>query len=103
MLVFKGEFRLAVESNAKPVDCFKLIFTEKFYSFLLNQFNKRIVIENNSESSQITEYLNTTVCQNETSLVTLNKIKKFIALNLYMGIERKPEIKNYWIKSTDMY
>ncbi|KAG0431254.1 PiggyBac transposable element-derived protein 4 [Dictyocoela muelleri] len=96
--IFLGKFGLRNAEKRGCYDCFKMIFTDVFYTFFLNQINKRIILLNQpcfqQELGQKTPII---------KLVSHSELKTFVAINIYMGIDKKPELKNYWIKCTNTY
>ncbi|MGL6120689.1 MAG: hypothetical protein ACRC0V_09310 [Fusobacteriaceae bacterium] len=102
--VFLGDCKLNVEVGNKFSDYFNLIFTSEFYNFLLNQINKRISRTNSElNKNELSNCSYNSQAQKHVKFVVLEELKYFVAINLYMGIEIKPEIKNYWEKNTNMY
>ncbi|KAF7693697.1 hypothetical protein CDIK_2168, partial [Cucumispora dikerogammari] len=75
------EFKLKVPNPKSPIGYFDLIFKDTFYKYLMNQINKRFDrISNDLKPKPI----------------TLQEIKIFIAINLYMRLVKINEIKRYW-------
>lgn len=101
---FLGSFGLKNVVVDNCASAFNLMFTEKFFIFLLNQINKRIVRKNAliiESGSKNDKKINT-----ERDLIkelSQGELKRFIAINLYMGIVVQPEIKNYWSADTSSY
>lgn len=101
---FRGTFGLKVDKNINSItDAINLIFTDTFFIFLTNQINKRIV-RTNSVTISITQSIGSPLKVREViKPVVTAEVKKFLGLNLYFGILKLPNIKNYWTNDIAAY
>ncbi|KAF7685652.1 hypothetical protein CDIK_3600 [Cucumispora dikerogammari] len=97
--IYLRDIKLNVVPPNTPFGFFNLIFKEKFYRFLINQVNKRIerAKEDTQNNSPNTSFLK------EREMISIDEIKKYIAIVLFLGIVKQPNIKDYWLKDTSIY
>lgn len=92
--VFTGEKKLKIETPATAHDYFSLLFTDVLYQFLLKQVNKRIRRQNDVNESRQSQ--RRTSLPPKIAYITITELKKYIAIVIYMGICKLPEIRMYW-------
>ncbi|KAF7693657.1 hypothetical protein CDIK_2210 [Cucumispora dikerogammari] len=89
--IYLREKKLNVVPHNISFGFFNSIFKEKFYKFLISQVDKRIkrAKENTQDNSPNRSFLK------EREIVSIDEIKKYLAIVLFLGIVKQPNIKDY--------
>ena len=88
---FLEERKINVEPLDSAIDSFDRFFTEKLLRFLLVQINKRI-----KRKHDIKKHEENSMNQCIIKEITLKELKYYLAIIIYMGICKLPELKMYW-------